>query len=217
MDQKALNILLKVPKSVLIKCAKKIYNQKYLKKYTGPVHELTNSINNHNMNALKQLLTKGSPIDIIVNNNNKDTILTLTIKKTPAYDLNTVLDILFESGIDVNKPSKDDVTPLMVASAYVPVSHVSVFRSLLIEGADPNKQTKNGLTALMILISRNEENMSNIIELLLEYDADPNQMSKLIITPGIYYDLILVNENYSRPYGIIYTCALLMDKCVVVE
>ena len=76
------------------------------------------------------------------------------------------------SGIDVNNPDSDGITPLMNACGMEENGY-DMAKILLEAGANPNIKNKSGQTALMYAASL--KNAEKIVELLLASGANPNE------------------------------------------
>lgn len=79
-----------------------------------------------------------------------------------------MLELLINSGANVNLRVDDDITPLYVAMDFSPTC---VFKLLLDEGANPNLKDEYGRSMLAEAVS---EGWTDIVELFLEHDARVN-------------------------------------------
>ena len=95
----------------------------------------------------------------------------LTLAISHKKDI-AVLELLIDSGINVNQPVFDKETSLTLAAFE---GEMFVVRLLLDKGADVNHETKQGNTALIYAISSGNR---DLIELLLERGADLNHETK---------------------------------------
>jgi ankyrin repeat protein len=75
------------------------------------------------------------------------------------YDNSTVINLLLDSGADVNARAPDDSTPLIVA-----VAHPCNLRPLLDRGADVNAHDRWGKTALQLAREQNNAAAVRLLE-----------------------------------------------------
>ena len=131
-----------------------------------------------------------------------------------------MLELLINSGADVNLRVDDDITPLYVAMDFSPTC---VFKLLLDEGANHNLKDEYGRSMLAEAVS---EGWTDIVELLLEHDVRVNtkdihgqtplheavwgrhkEIAKLLIAKGI--DVDSTDKNGDTP---LHVAALKGDK-----
>ncbi len=104
---------------------------------------------------------------------------------TPIFSLSSrsyrieLFDILIKKkGVDVNKPSLQGKTPLMIAAQY---HQLSVVKKLLAHGADTKLKDEDNLNALNWMgycwgkpvNSKTEYITNEIVKILIEHGADP--------------------------------------------
>ena len=90
-----------------------------------------------------------------------------------AFEINSLMELLLDSGADVNVRYGSDSTPLIHASLH---SYFTKVKLLLKYGADVNMTGDKGRTPLMAACGRRSKGVDDVVELLLERGADVNAM-----------------------------------------
>ena len=96
--------------------------------------------------------------------------------EAPSAGLETAR-LLLDHGADVNAPSANGLTPLMLAVGF---HRAPAIRLLLSRGADPNAADRRGRTALWHCISNRK---TDSVRALLEYGANVNARAADGLTP----------------------------------
>ncbi len=105
------------------------------------------------------------------------------LKRIGQQDANPkIIQILLDSGADVNARDKDGITPLIFATANQ--LNPEIFKLLLASRAHINDKDKDGKTPLMIMAKYNPN--PEILKLLLASDADVNATDKDGMTPLLF-------------------------------
>lgn len=91
------------------------------------------------------------------------------------------IDKLIKNGADVNAKNDTDITPLMLAAAFV--QNPDVIKILIKAGADVNAKDNNGLTPLMRAVK--EENL-DALKILIEAKANVNAKDNEGFTPLLW-------------------------------
>lgn len=118
---------------------------------------------------------------LLERNRNGDVNATDTRGWTPLqyacdYGQTTIVEILIQYGVDVDKANRDGHTPLHLATR---AGHPAIVRLLLEAGADPNIRDKDGRMALDLL-PHNRPSREEIARLFSEHACNQNQYS-----PGV--------------------------------
>ena len=97
-----------------------------------------------------------------------DTVLMWAAAKTRDPE---VIRVLVNAGARVNKITKEDGFPLLMAVGFN--NRPTITQALINAGADVNLRTSNGWTALMSLVSQTKPNL-NILQILIDAGANVN-------------------------------------------
>ncbi len=131
-------------------------------------YQIDTLIQNGDFNHFKEVLSKKKDIKETINDFSKEDGRTLLTRASFGAQLPFVKYLVDELGADVNKPDKDQITPLMEAAAS---ENIAVVKFLLEKKADVNTQNKLGADSLTIALSSGDPELAAI---LLKNGANAN-------------------------------------------
>ncbi|PIK16041.1 ankyrin repeat domain-containing protein [Halobacteriovorax sp. JY17] len=132
------------------------------------VYQIDSLIQKGDFKHFKEILSKKKDIKETINDFSKEDGRTLLTRASFGAQLPFVKYLVDELGADVNKPDKDQITPLMEAAAS---ENIAVVKFLLEKKADVNTQNKLGADSLTIALSSGDPELAAI---LLKNGANAN-------------------------------------------
>ncbi|KAJ5069352.1 ankyrin repeat [Anaeramoeba ignava] len=128
------------------------------------------------------LIAKGADLNIQTKDRNQ-TLLHLIFEFHNQENLLEILELLIQSGIDINSPDIDGQTPLHLACQNKHDNALEIIDYLFGHGANPNSKNAKKQTPLHLIFQNQKPNLIPILESFLENGADPNSKSNQGQTP----------------------------------
>ena len=144
-------------------------------------HPLAAAIKTRNEQMCLDLIRAGAPLDLYGRNGITPLNQYISIERSIYAMSKSILDEMLINGVDVNKPTKDGLTPLIYASR---MGSLPIINKLIDNGADPNRSvllTSDVISSMFAYGYKLEDSGSKIYPLLVAGKENKTEAISLLM------------------------------------